>query len=257
MSSGSDETKKTVLGKAFLILDAFSRDRSSLSLAELAQRTGLPKSTVHRVSATLVEWGLLEKIGSDFCLGMRLFELGTLVPRWRTLRAAALPFMEDLFQATQETVNLAALDGVDIIYIEKLHGHRRSVNASRVGGHMPAHATALGKALLAFSPQAVVEAALERGLEPLTRYTTLSPAVFREDLDKVRDTGVAFEREEAELGFQCVAAPVFAPGRQVVAAISITVPTFTSLDGLTHAVRTAASGIQRVLVSGAPVDLRA
>ena len=107
----------SVLGKARMILDAFDTDHSDLSLTELTRRSGVAKATVHRLVGELVEWGLLERAGTKYRLGLRLFELGQLVPRQRILRDAALPYMEDLLLATQETVHFAVRDGIDVLYI--------------------------------------------------------------------------------------------------------------------------------------------
>ncbi len=127
----------SVLGKARMILDAFDTDHSDLSLTELTRRSGVAKATVHRLAGELVEWGLLERAGTKYRLGLRLFELGQLVPRQRILRDAALPYMEDLLLATQETVHFAVRDGIDVLYIEKIIGHRGLNQQSRVAGRLP------------------------------------------------------------------------------------------------------------------------
>lgn len=243
----SSETDKTVLGKAFRILDAFTAERSTLSLAALSERTGLPKSTVHRVARTLVEWDALDHVENEYRLGLHLFELGALVPRWRSLQAAALPFMQDLFQTTNETVNLATLDGIDVIYLQKIHGHRRSIRASRVGGRWPPHSTALGKVLMAFSDPSLTQVVLQRGLKPLTPYTIMVADVLLEQLEDARRTGVAREREESVPGFQCIAAPILDHQRRALGAISVSVPTSRDLELIGPAVRTAAAGITRTI----------
>ena len=144
----------SVLGKARLILDAFGSD---LSLSELARRSGVAKASVHRLAGELVEWGLLERAGTNYRLGLRLFELGQMVPRQRILRDAALPYMEDLLVVTQETVHFAVRDGIDVLYIEKIIGHRGLRQQSRVAGRLPLYCTATGKMILAFSPQPILD----------------------------------------------------------------------------------------------------
>lgn len=237
----------TVFGKAMLVLNAFSDGPSSLSLARLVDLSGLPKSTVHRVASTLTTYGFLSRRGNEYSLGLRLFELGALVPRSISLRAAAIPFMQDLFMATQETVNLAVLDQTDVVYVEKLHGHRRSTAASRVGGRVRVHCTALGKAVLAFSPPPVVQQVVDAGLRPMTPYSIAVPEILVEQLQEVRQSGVAFEYEEAVRGFQCVAAPVLDQEHMAIAAVSVSVPLGRDVQRLAPAVRTAAAGIARVL----------
>ena len=169
-----------MLGKLDRILGAFDIDHPAMSLADLRRRTALAKSTVHRLVSTLVDAQYLERDDGQLQLGLRLFELGQLVPRQRALRDAALPFMEDLFEVTHETVQLGVRDGIDILYVEKIMGHRTVRSPSRVAGRMPLYCTAIGKALLAYSDPEVVEEVIEAGLRPRTPYTIVSPQLLRE-----------------------------------------------------------------------------
>jgi DNA-binding IclR family transcriptional regulator len=240
--------RRTVLGKAEAILDAFSGDDDGLTLTELVARTELPKGTVHRVTTELTRWGLLERGSGHYRLGIRMFELGLRVPRQRVLRDAALPFMEDLYQATREVVHLGVLQGTDVLYLEKLMGHRRVSAPSRVAGRMPLHCTALGKALLAFSPPALVQQVAEAGLERRTPHTIVSPRVLLGQLVQIRATGVAHEREESSLGLGCVGAPVFGTGNRLVAAMSVAAPTSRySPKSLASVVLSTSRGLSRTL----------
>ena len=99
----------SVLGKARLILESFELDDDSLTLTEIVARTGMSKATVHRLNQELLEWGMLERIGLEYRLGMRAFELGSRVPRFRVLRDAVRPYMESLHHQTREAVHLAVL----------------------------------------------------------------------------------------------------------------------------------------------------
>src|SRR5882724_9240225 len=94
----------SVLGKARLILEAFLIDDTDLPLSELSRRTGISKASVHRLAQELLDWGMLERSGSDYRLGMRAFELGSRVPRFRVLRDTMRPYMESLHFLTKETV---------------------------------------------------------------------------------------------------------------------------------------------------------
>lgn len=248
-SDDRDEAPKSVLERAFSILDCFQVEDHSLSLSDLSKRTGLPKSTVHRLAGTLVQWRALERVGDRFRLGMRLFELGELVPQQRELRDAAIPFMEDLYEATHETVHLGVLDGTDVVYVQKIAGHQGAPAPSRVGGRMPAYCTGVGKAVLAFSAPPLVEHVIEAGLKQRTPYTITTGQVFRQQLAEIRKRGIAFDREENTLGIACAAAPVFvAPGR-VVAGLSVTAPTRRrDPESIGVAVRTAALALSRTLV---------
>src|SRR5207302_10400209 len=106
----------SVLGKARLILEAFEIDELDLSLSELSRRTGISKASVHRLSQELLEWGMLERSGAEYRLGMRAFELGSRVPRFRVLRDVIRPYMEGLHHAVKETVHLVVRDGLEILY---------------------------------------------------------------------------------------------------------------------------------------------
>ena len=135
------------------VLDAL--DERPVTLRELARRTGLPLTTVHRAVGPLIEWGGLERVAGGLQPGLRLFELGQLVPQRTRLRELALPYMGDLYAATHEVVSLAVLDGTETVWIEQLAGRLAPPVPSRVGGRLPAHVTAAGKVLLAWAPGAV------------------------------------------------------------------------------------------------------
>lgn len=238
----------SVLGKARMILDAFDTDHSDLSLTELTRRSGVAKATVHRLAGELVEWGLLERAGTKYRLGLRLFELGQLVPRQRILRDAALPYMEDLLLATQETVHFAVRDGIDVLYIEKIIGHRGLNQQSRVAGRLPLYCTATGKIILAFSPQSVFDEVVEQGFTALTSRTTMSVGVLRQQLERMRKEQLAVEVEETRLGYMSVAVPVFSGPRTLAGALSVTAPTARlNVSRITGALRTAGVGITRKL----------
>lgn len=235
----------SVLSKVWVILDAFRFEDESCSLAEIVRRTELPKATVHRLCQELVLWGVLERSANSYRLGLRLFELGQRAPRQRTLRQAALPFMEDLVHATHETVHLAVRDGHDVVYVEKLGGHRPVDKPSRVAGRMPLHCTATGRVLLAFSPARLIDEVLSRPLRRMTRQTVLSRPLLRRELERVRQTRVAVEHEQTRLGYLSVAVPVFAgPDRALIGAMSVTAPIpRVSVPRLISAATAAAAGV--------------
>jgi IclR family acetate operon transcriptional repressor len=210
-----------VLTRTVLLLDAFGADDETLSLSELASRTGIPRPTVHRMLAQLEIVRYVERDGHEYRLGMRLFELGQRSPRSRDLREAALPFLGDLRDATHETVHFAVLDGSEVVYLEKLVGHHGPHLASRVGGRLPANCTGVGKALLAFSAPGLVDALLLQDLPRLTPRSIHMPGLLQRELAKVRREGVAFEYEESTKGVVCVASPVMGPDGHAVAALSV------------------------------------
>src|SRR5260370_18477825 len=140
-----------MVDRAFALLDAFTPADPELSLAELCRRTCIAKPTAHRILAGLSAWGLVERSGDAYRLGMGLFELGTRAPAQLTLREAAAPILADLAEATHQTVHLAVLRGTHVAHIEKLPGRSSPQVGSRLGGRMAAYCTRVGEALLAYS----------------------------------------------------------------------------------------------------------
>ncbi|MFB7595166.1 IclR family transcriptional regulator [Streptomyces sp. NPDC056160] len=239
-----------MLEKAALILECFRSTGGPYRLSELSERTALPKPTVHRLAADLVRLGWLERSGAHYRLGAKLFELGSLVPRRRDLREAALPFLQDLFEATRETIHLGVREGLEVVYLERIHGHDALQLPSRIGGSLPLTCTAVGKALLAFSGTELTEEVLSGPLPSLTPYSINDPARLRMALEKTQVSGLAYEEQEAAPGVSCIAAPVFAGGT-AVAALSVAVPRSRFRPAqLAPAVRTAALGLSRVLRGG-------
>jgi DNA-binding IclR family transcriptional regulator len=136
-----------------------------------------------------------------------------------------MPFLQDVYERTHETVHLGVAEGREVVYIAKIGGHRQAASPSRTGGRMPLHCTAIGKVLLAYADADQQHEVLRGPLERRTPRTVVAPGVLQRQLTAVLETGVAFEREESTLGLLCVAAPVLdATGTETVAAISITGP---------------------------------
>lgn len=245
-----DHDNSSMLEKSLWILQSFRNVNGKLRLSELAVRTGLPKSTVHRLARLLIDQNLLTHDEVGYELGIELFELGGLVPVARRLRETALPYMQDLFMATHETVHLGVREGVDVVYVEKIYGHSDLGLPSRVGGRLPLNCTGVGKALLAFSDREVVDFILAKPLRRITPNSIVDHAQLVRELAEVRATGLAFEREEATLGRGCVAAPVIVRGIPV-AAISISVPiTEYRVPQLAAAVKVASMALARQLKGG-------
>jgi DNA-binding IclR family transcriptional regulator len=238
-----------VLGRTLALLESFETGDASLSLAELSRRTGLPKPTVHRMAAEMCRERMLERLpDGSYRLGLRLFEIGERVHSHRSLSEAALPIMEDLREATRLRIHLAVLEGVDVVYVEILGANLLHQVGSRTGGRFPAHATGVGKAILAYSPASVVQARIDAGLPRLTARTITTPGTLQRELQEIRTKGFAQDREESHLGVSCVAAPVFGSDKKVRAALSITGRT-TSIDParLGPAIRIAANSLSRAL----------
>jgi len=215
---------KSVLERVFAILDCFTAEEPELTLAELTSRTGIPKPTVHRLTGVLVKQRLLERTSTGFALGLRLFELGELVGDRRTLRDASLPYLQELFEQTHETIHLGVLDGGEILYFAKIVGYGAFPLPTRTGGRWPVHASALGKVLLAFDRPDRSRSLRQSDVKALTPYTITDLNRLSLQLARARREGVAYESEEAVLGNACVAAPIFDSAAHPVAAVSVSGP---------------------------------
>ncbi|HUE60595.1 MAG TPA: IclR family transcriptional regulator [Acidimicrobiales bacterium] len=215
--------RESVAERISLIIDAFDAATPTLTLSQLTDRTGLPKSTVHRMADQLVDLRWLERTTTGYRLGIRFFEVGGLVSTRTHLRERALPFLQDLQAATRHSVHLGILEGSDVVILEKLWGHGAPSLPTRVGGRMPVHCTAAGKVLLAFSTEKIVDEVISRGLERRTGRTIVVPELFRQELATVRTAHWALETEENVPGLRCVAAPIRGAGR-AIAAVSVSGP---------------------------------
>jgi DNA-binding IclR family transcriptional regulator len=240
-----------VISRAFRLLSAFSGGPEEFSLDELAAASGLARSTAHRLCAQLAQQGALERSGRGWRLGSRLFEMGHAVPRYQRLRDISLPHMGDLYEATHETVQLATLQGSEVLYVEILAGRRKVSSPAQRGGRMPAHCTAVGKAMMAFSEDHG-GTALDSSLVPLTSYTLTEPRELRRELHDVRRRGLAFDREEARSGLVCVAGPVFGKHGAPIGALSVSLPAAGRLTvtEVAPSVRAAANALTRELHLG-------
>lgn len=249
-------TPSAVLDRVSLVLDAFEGP-GRLTLAQIVRRTGLPRSSAHRMLERLVHLRWLRRQGRDYELGMRLVELGSLAVHQDRLHRAALPFLHELHRVTGHVVHLAILDGADVVYLEKIGGRTAAAVPTRIGGRYPAHCTGVGKAILGFS-DAAVGAVLGSGpLSRKTRYSISTGDQLRAELAKVRAHGIAYEREESVPGFGCIAAPIGEIG-EAIAAVSICGPlSHLKLDQqLAAPLRMAALGIWRN-IEGGPVRVQA
>ncbi len=243
-------SSQSVTSRVLLVLETFAPAHTHQTLTEIARRSGLALATAHRLVGELTAWGALER-GDDgrYSIGLRLWEVAALAPRGLGLRQIALPFMEDLYEATHENVQLAVLDGLEVVYVERIFGRSAVGVFSRVGGRWPAHATGVGLVLLAFAPPEVQERYLGTPLATFTEKTIAEPGRLRRVLAEVRRTGIAISDGQVTLDALSVAAPVRGGGGEaVIAALSLVVRSGeTHPHALAAAVVTAARGISRAL----------
>ncbi|MFI5735109.1 IclR family transcriptional regulator [Kribbella sp. NPDC051587] len=208
------------IDRTFRILGAFRADDLGVSFAELARRAALPRSTAWRILQRLIEHGYVEEHGKLLWLGLGVFELGELAGRPRSLRRLAVPSLNELRWQVRQTVNLAVLDRGEAVYLEILHHRDTPPLPSRVGGRVPAHATAVGKSLLAFMPPTMRDRLLAQPLAVLGPRTITDPSLLLQSLEEIRASRVAYEFEESAPGVCCVACPVVIEEGRAVAAIS-------------------------------------
>jgi DNA-binding IclR family transcriptional regulator len=221
--SGRPAAGEPVLDRAFRILTAFGPEHRSLSLSALASRAALPKPTALRLARKLVQWGALERSASgDYVVGLRLLEVASLAPRGHGLRAAALPFMEDLHHATGQHVLLAVRDGDEAVLVERLSARGAGRIMYRVGGRLPLHSTGVGLVLLAHAPVALQEEQLRQDLTLRPENITRTARDLRAQLAAACRDGVAVLSRYWPEPVTTVAAPIITrPGAIPVAALSV------------------------------------
>jgi DNA-binding IclR family transcriptional regulator len=216
------------VSKALTLLDAFTAEKPELTLSELARRVGAHKSSAFRLLSTLQAHGFVQRspAGHGYRLGWKLVELaGRLLSR-HELRELAAPFLEELAERSGEIVHLSVLDRGEIVYLDKRGRSQPLTVSTTIGGRSPAHASAMGKVLLAGLPAGEVERQL--GPQPLLRFTPTTITDRRrlaQELAAILEQGYALDKEETFPGIRCVAAPLRNGEDQVLAAINVTAPT--------------------------------
>lgn len=220
--------------RALRILRCFRAEQPELGVTEIARELRLPKSTIHRLLATLEVEGFAYRVnGSRYVLGWRAFELGAAVLAWSAIRQPILRRLEALVAATGETAHLGVLDEGRVLYVEKVESDRPLRMPSAVGRRLPLHCTALGKVLAAGLEDALLVRIIKRvGLPAFTPNTITDLATLRREVEKVRKNGFALDNEEIEEGLMCVAAPVVDERGATCVAISISGPVSRVRDRL-------------------------
>jgi DNA-binding IclR family transcriptional regulator len=211
---------------AMLLLKCFTDEHYELGIGALSRRLGLAKSTVHRLASTLRDAGMLDQNEDNgkYRLGLTMFELGSLARRKMDIYNEAKIFLRDLREKTGESVNLAILRDDSLIYLNSLESPSAIKIRSHMGMRLPAHCAAEGKVLLAYAAPDIAGRLVAAGLAPQTANTIVTPQAFAEEMKIVKDRGYATDYEESEIGIRSIAAPVFASGNDVVAAIGIAGP---------------------------------
>ena len=236
----------SVTSRVVALLGSFDESHIRLSLSDISRRSGLPLSTAHRLLGELEQWHAVDR-GADgtYCIGRRLWQLGTLAPVQRELREVALPPMQDLYVATQENITLAVLHGTNALYVERIHGKASVRVESRPGRPLPLHATGVGKVLLAYADRELVERCLDQ-LTAVTGHTIVDRERMQRELASVRRNGYARTVEEMRLGVCAIAVPIADSSGEVVAALGlVTRAVRRDLGKFVPALRVAAATISR------------
>ncbi|MFC5958867.1 IclR family transcriptional regulator [Streptomyces pratens] len=215
------------VSRALALLDAFLEAGHTVSVTELAQRTGIPKSTAFRILVQLTKSGHVIRSGNSYRLGLRMFELGNHFVHARPdgLRDVAAPLLGDLFLELGAAVGLSVLDGSDVILIDQVTSSRSSIASSVVGVREDALTTASGKAMLAFVNAANRDRVIAQHLElsRRTRHTVMHAGRLRAQLQLTHETCLAYTHEEYTMGEGAIASPVLVNGRPI-AAVSVSAP---------------------------------
>lgn len=215
--SQSDASGTASTVRALQLLDVFTGDNSLLGVSEIARLAGLPTSTTHRLLSHLVRGELLSRIGTDYRLSDRMFELGNQVSynRPHGVRNIAGPYLGEVFGITRLTTHLAVLEGSQILLVDKVSSLQSRPARATVGGRYSAVCTALGKSLLAFQPEPQIHKIIATGLPRRTRYSITRPSDLLNQLAEVRASRLATEHEESTLGQYSIASPIFHEGKAV------------------------------------------
>src|SRR5208337_3852978 len=215
------------LVKALNILEVLADEEPPYTLTQLSRRLHLHVSTVHRLLVNLVRQGFVEEdtVSGGYQLSYRVLRMGLRVLDRLDFRRAAQPLLRELNVRTQETVHLAILQEGRAISIEKFDSPQPVSLDARLGGVAPLHCTGVGKTLLAYQGEELLNQIVQApGLTRLTPHTITSLPQLRKELERIREQGYALDQEEAVEGLRCVAGPIFDHTGRVIAAFSVAGP---------------------------------
>jgi DNA-binding IclR family transcriptional regulator len=209
----------SILSKAFDLLRAFDASERVMTLSELSRAAQLPKSTVHRLLARLIDLDAVEHHRGGYKLSLGLLEFGAATPA-AGMRDLALPHMAGLYHWSGETVHLAVLRHFDVVYMEKIARPDSPASISSVGARLPANCTAIGKALLAWEDPDDLADFLPSPMPALTPWSIQDVDQLLKELREIRESGLAVERNQAQPGLACMATPIIVNGF-AVGALSV------------------------------------
>jgi IclR family pca regulon transcriptional regulator len=219
---GGDRDFVASLEKGLLVIEAFDASRPRLTLSDVAKLTGITRAAARRYLLTLTRLNYADFDGRYFTLNPRILRLGYAYLSSASLSARVQPFLEQISEATGESSSAAILDGDDIVYIARSATRRIMSIGLGVGSRLPAYCTSLGRAILAYQPEDVIAAYLQRvRLEARTPKTVTDQTEFRAVLEATRAQGYALVNEELEFGLRSIAVPVIQKSGQVTIALNL------------------------------------
>ncbi|SIO89227.1 IclR family transcriptional regulator C-terminal domain-containing protein [Nocardiopsis sp. JB363] len=210
------------LERGLTVIRAFSAERPSMTLSEVARATDLTRAAARRFLLTLVDLGYVRTDGRMFCLTPRVLELGYAYVASAGLPDVARPHLEDLSRSVRESASVSVMEGDDVLYVARVATTRIMAVAITVGTRFPAAATSMGRVLLAGFDEGALTGYLDRvELQPLTRFTITHTAGLRSEILKVREQGYAIVDQELEEGLRSLAAPIRDTDGKVIAAANV------------------------------------
>jgi DNA-binding IclR family transcriptional regulator len=242
-----------VVTKVLHILETLHEAPSGLQLKDVAQLTGINKSTAYRFLAHLEHEGYVFRDSSGaYAIGVRLARLASGSSYQTTLRKLSRPVLQQLWRVTGETVNIAVLDGREVLYLDVMESSHTFRLVSQVGMRRPVYCTALGKAMLAFIPEEEQQYFFDgMAFERFTPHTIRGAAQLRKEFALIRQRGYSIDNEEAYLGSRCIGAPIFEASGKIAAALSVSGPTTRvtreRVPAVAAAAKNAAIAISRTL----------
>ena len=213
--------------KALRIIESFDLDRPEISVAEFVEKLSMPKVSVYRFLRVLAKNGFINqnKQTKNYRLGLKIFELGSIVLKNFDFREVAFPLITELSKRSGETVHLGVLDAQQVVSIESVESNQALRISMPVGKRVYLHSTGVGKAILAFLDyEEIKEIVQQKGLPRFTRNTIIDFDELMEEVQTIRNRGYAIDNEENEPGVRCVAAPVLDPHQRFMASVSVSGP---------------------------------
>lgn len=212
----------TSVDRALELLLILGKNTKDMGVTELSKLLGVQKSTVHSLLQTMLTRGFVQQTENGrYTLGTRLIQLGETCAERLDIRTAARPILAELADETREIALLAILAGNELIIIDKVEPQRAFLIIPKFDFSMAIHSTAVGKVLLSYAPEAVLNQILERGVDRFTQYTLTDKQTLLNELEKVRGQGFAVGCNETIEGITCIAVPIYDVRGNVAAALSI------------------------------------